>query len=415
MFNPDNPYNMNRLPAYGIRNGSYSCHGDENPPIPYQGRIFVQTSNAIIAFAPNAGNPVNLPLLKTIEVQNAGIAISETGLQSLLEAEVERMLAAGHLQPGYYSSGLIDKNFTQRCGANLVDYFSDPADTIITLLQALPYLSPELQTRTRIYIQSEFNKYPPYKYTHIGWKEGEPREVFSLPPEVAADRLESGPKTQFYNFEGWKFSPMSFYAMWKYAQIFGNSRTIFDAGKARLEPLPPDSYLLEMPHVHNAYIAGYWGYLELEKMAGYQESISVRTELNRLLQLRKNNFSKDIPDSYFQEKDKFYCRALSGSRNFMYLVPELADYLRQNALPQVEMAVGEYERELPYWFVSKVEAAFGESAINHPYDSIALFQAKALILNQSRSELVKYLDIPAFSVGDLYFIQKLVYAIAGGN
>jgi hypothetical protein len=415
LFYPEDPYNLQRMPAYGDRNGSYACHGDENPPIPYQGKVFVQTSNAIIAFAANGGSPVKLPLLKTVTSQNAAISVSDEQLKSRLTSEVEKILAAGHLRPGYYSSGLIDINFNQRCGANLVDYFSDPADTIITLLRALPYLSPELQSRTRDYIKSEFSKYPPYKYTHIGWKEGAPREAFSLPPDIETERLKFGPQSQLYNFQGWKYSPMSFYAMWKYAQVFGNAKGLFDAGKARLEAPPSDSYLLEMPHVHNAYIDGYWGYLELQKMAGYPESAGVRSELNRLLQLRKNNFTEELPESYFQERNRFYCRALSGSRNFMYLVPELAGYLRQNASSKVQIAVNEYERDLPYWFVSKVEAVYGEAAVNHLYDTFAIFQAKAMILQQPRSKLVKYLDVPAFQVGDLFYIQKLISTIEAGN
>jgi hypothetical protein len=34
---------------------------------------------------------------------------------------------------------------------------------------------------------------------------------------------------------------------------------------------------------------------------------------------------------------------------FIFIVPELADHLRQNALPKVQEAVDRYKRMAPYW------------------------------------------------------------------
>jgi hypothetical protein len=200
--------------------------------------------------------------------------------------------------------------------------------------------------------------------------------------------------------------------LWKYAEIFPEeAKTIFDLSKENLESSPSDSYLIEMPHVHNAYIAGYIGYLELQKLAGYPESVAIRAELERIIDLRTSTFSKDAPDSYFTEKNKHYCRALNIARNFMYLVPELAQHLRENNYSQVQDVLREYETIAPYWFVSKAEVAYGEGVINHYYDYHAIFQAKALILQETRGELTKYLDIPAFPKGDLFYIQNLILAI----
>ena len=36
---------------------------------------------------------------------------------------------------------------------------------------------------------------------------------------------------------------------------------------------------------------------------------------------------------------------------------------------------------------------------------------QALILKKDQDELVKYLDVPAFHVGDLYYIQNLITVI----
>ena len=168
--------------------------------------------------------------------------------------------------------------------------------------------------------------------------------------------------------------------------------------------------LLNMPLMHNAYIAGYIGYTELQKAAGQTPSSSVANELNRLMALRANNFTKDT--SYKLVSDGApYCRTLNVSSNFMYLVPELADYLRDNALSDVNNALAEYETVAPYWFVTFFSGGFAENAIVPLHDSHAIFMAKALILEESGDELAQYLDVPGFATGDLFHIQKLTAAI----
>jgi hypothetical protein len=265
-----------------------------------------------------------------------------------------------------------------------------------------------MSQQTKVYLQNEFQTYPPYLYEHIGWKDGASRQTFLLPPEVDAGRAGSSPEKKIDNFIGWEHSPFSFYALWKYAQEFGDAKKIFDASKGRLESVPANDILLERPHVHNAYIAGYWGYLELEKLAGYAESAHVRAELNRISELRVSTFTVDAAEIFYQDYKKVYCRNFNSSRNFMFLVSELAEYMRVNALAQVQAALEEYERVTPLWFASRIETAFAEGTINHLYDFNSMFQAKALILKETRDELTKYLDVPAFRVGDLFYIQNLV-------
>jgi hypothetical protein len=53
----------------------------------------------------------------------------------------------------------------------------------------------------------------------------------------------------------------------------------------------------------------------------------------------------------------------------------------------------------------------GEAMFQPLYDVRGMFGAKAMILKQSRDELVKYLDAPGFARGDLFYIQNLVSAI----
>lgn len=372
-------------------------------------------SNAIIAFAPTNSAPLQLPLMRIVDAPDADVPlISLDQALDLLQDQVQKILEAGHMRPGYSSTGIFDLAARRACGANLVDYFNNPADTLATLVRVLPYLPLAVQTQVKDYLTREEAAYPPYKYDHIGWRDGGGREAFDLPPEVEADRVNHSPQSGVSNFSGWSYSPYTFYGLWKYAQVFPDqAKALFDASKSRLNPLPSDAVLLEMPHVHNAYIAGYWGYLELERMAGYPKTGKVREDLDHLLDLRVTQFSIELPEAFFPSRisPKAYCRSLSAARNFMYLTPELADYLKVYAYQQVKDGIEALIRVNPLWFVSKSETAFGEGVNNQMYDYNAIFQAKALILGEPAEDLGRYLDVPGFEVGDLFYIQNLISLI----
>jgi hypothetical protein len=95
----------------------------------------------------------------------------------------------------------------------------------------------------------------------------------------------------------------------------------------------------------------------------------------------------------------------------MMLSPELGEYLGQNILGKVQEAIDEYDYIAPYWFVSRYESVVDEGVMSILYNYNAIFQAKAYILEESQAELIKYLDAPAFEIGDLFYIQNLIAAI----
>jgi hypothetical protein len=78
-------------------------------------------------------------------------------------------------------------------------------------------------------------------------------------------------------------------------------------------------------------------------------------------------------------------------------------------------ALSSYEKLEAFWFVSKFDRNYGEGTFQPLYDYPALFQAKAYILNQPYDQLVKYLDVPAFWRGDLFYIQNVVTALEFGD
>lgn len=407
--------------VYGGWNGVYGWHHDGNPPVPYNGRLYQHLSNALVAFAPDASdNPTKLPLVPRAPTNANVPTLSTAEVSAALETEIQEMLTAGHLQPGYIpGAGFFDLRGDRNCGADLTDYFHNPSETIVTLLAALPHVPASMQQPLRSYIQSEFNNYPPYSYTHIGWQSGAQRELFLRPPDVAAQFNSYGPETNINNFDGWQFNPYAFYALWKYADEFGGAAQILANAQANsklmlsLNTVPSNAVLAEMPFVHNAYIAAYKGYIELSLLAGSSENLTPRQNtLNQLLSLRASTFTKDAPDKYLNTASSSlpdnYCRSLNVARNFMFLTPELAAYLRANALNKVTTALDEYKRIAPLWFVSQAEVALGEGSRQHLYDVHAIFQAKAQIMQAPYGELIDYLDVPAFAVGDLYYILNLV-------
>jgi outer membrane protein assembly factor BamB len=377
----------------------YFAHGDQNAPVPYNGMVYVHRSNSVIAFAPG-GEGELLPAARAVEPEIKAAPRPVTELKQLLAAEVQKMVSAGHLRPGYSSLGLPNHLLPQ-IEPNVLDYFHNPADTIVVLLRALPHLPPDMQTRTQAYIQAEFMEYRPYDTRHVGWLEGAARGPVDLP--------ELGRGSWTGRQAG--MEPQNYYALWKYAQAFGGAHEMFDQVKDRLRPPPPATELAWNPQRHNAFIAGSLGFLELQKLAGYPESQEVRSELDGLLSLRATTFTADVRHPAPRSAAGKYYYTLLISWNFMHLTPELAAYLHDHALSQVSQAVAEYERLAPYWFVAKAEEVQGEGVMAPLHHYHGLFQAKALILRQPYPELEIYLDVPAFEVGDLFYIDNLVATI----
>jgi outer membrane protein assembly factor BamB len=421
-------------------NSVYGKHGSaQSPPIPYQGKVYMLKGNALLAFSSSGTNPKTpLPLATIVPAQNSGTSPSKIELLQRLESEIQKIIAAGPLRPGYHDSGFIDLYgnggyIDELTLGEIFDYFQNPADTVYTLLLAYPHLSPTTQQQIKSYLQTNYGPDSTYDFTkiaHVGWGTGAAREPFDIPPEVIASwgqPYTSPAEPSMQPVCGWcgywEFPPFSFYAAWKYAQIIGANdpafaKDIFDRMSGKLATPPNDNTLIAKPFWLNPFIAGYRGYLELQKLAGYPVDSNVQSTYQHLLNLRINNFSKNTPYPALGASlnpgsnwELSYHNTLAVARNFMLLTPELGAYLNQNLYGQVDQAINEYEAVAPYWFVPKFDASYGEGTFQHLYDSPALFQAKAYILKQPYDELVKWLDVPAFYQGDLFYIQNLVAAL----
>ncbi len=418
--------------------GIYGKHGtDQSPAIPYQGKLYFLRGNSLIAFGPS-GSATKLTYSSITPAPAATISTTSVQVQQKLESEVQKMLAAGHLQPGYHAAGIIDQygqgGYTNDSEyGEIFDYFSNPADTVVSLVQALPYISSSVQSQVKTYIQTYYGPGEPYDFTKFvlsGWDTGASRMAFSIPEDVTSlyklgtnpkYSKRTTPKCGFCGYWQW-FDPYNFYAGWKYAQTFGNNATaanvILTAMEGNGHPVPespaPDANLLLKPYWMNQYLAGYLGYLNLLQMARKADDATIRGYYNHLLSLRTANFSVNWPIAITNEEDPK--RALGIMRNFFYMTPEIGDYMNKNISSNtLQQAIDEYNYLAPYWFVSKFDDSYNESTLEPLYDYPALFQAKAYVLKQPFSELGKWLDVPAFQVGDLFYIQNLVAALDSAN
>lgn len=431
--------------SYGTTNGIYHSHGLQNPIIPYKGKLFVHRSNAILAFGPNSVTlrsrnanetpeeyelniaqeypTISRPLLTIGDGLKQPSLLTIQEVRNRLDQQISQMLEVGHLRPGYYNAF--------RNTVDLANYYENPGDTLYTLVQAYPYVSASLKPQLEMYIEQHYQMYfgsdmyartgyrltnpSNYDLTHVAkFGQLQPREWMDVPPEISKSMAQFQPSLWMSVGWPWQYPQNSFYALWKYAQTFYSNDSlklgqIYAAAKSRLDTnLPSDDLLVDKPWVHNALIAGYTGFLNLQQLAGKADTDKalrddVQSKIGILLERRSQNFATDHPWTTLD----FNRRSLNVARNFMYLTPEVADYLANTSYTKVESAIHEYESVAPYWVGSRYEASYGELASDNLYTHAAMFQAKALILKEPLGQLLKYVDMPAFARGDLFYIQEL--------
>ncbi|QQR91781.1 MAG: PQQ-like beta-propeller repeat protein [Myxococcales bacterium] len=408
-YNDAYAFNATEKPyaAFGGPNGSYGYHGDVNALIPYKGRLYTHRGNSVFAFSADGSAKLLSQAMIQPSVAAPPAYHNADILREKLASEINKMLEKGHLRPGYKGHGIWSLRAESVCGERLNSYFHHPAETLATLAWALPYLDADLAEQTKQYMRMEYESYPPQSTNDVGWSTGAAREAFELPPEVQADLPSLPASASFFNFEGWQRNPYAFYGLWKYAEAIQKEQSIYASLTDLPEAPPSDDYLKRNPHVLNAYIAGYIGYTELQKAAGVQEDASLASERDRLIKLRIDSFTVDSGYKDANTVQEYYCRTLNTSNNFIFLVPELALRLRDTAYSRVEAAILAYSISAPYWFVSFTEEGYAENAIS-PLQDTTMLMARTWIMRESVDKLDRYLDVPGFAVGDLYYIQKLV-------
>ena len=179
---------------FGGADGSYGRNGDGNPPIPYNGMVYLQKGNSLLAFGMTSRTVgVKMSPARVVPTASSAAEVAVAALKTKLNTEVQKMISAGHLRPGYFSSGHIDGDAAHVCGDALLDYFHNPADTLWVLSSAIPYLTPDLAQSAKTYLQGEYATYNPTIGTDVGWSTGASCDWFDLTPDVDADRKNYPP------------------------------------------------------------------------------------------------------------------------------------------------------------------------------------------------------------------------------
>jgi hypothetical protein len=146
-----------------------------------------------------------------------------------------------------------------------------------------------------------------------------------------------------------------------------------------------------------------------------QNVVAYQNELNRLLALRATQLHTTIrPHSTITGLAIRYFYTLETSYNWLYMVPELAAYLRANAMPAVEAIFDPDTLEAgsawqnPFWMILHNKECQGECGVQ-PYQQVyTTFQGLHLLMQTPY--MGRYLDTP-MGTGDLYYIDNLVSAI----
>ena len=374
-----------------VNDDMYYAHSDNNPPVPYNGKVYLHRGNALIALSTTATG-TQLKSTAAAPAQPAKTTRPVNELQGILAAEIQKMLSAGNLRPGMFTVGLHD-NFMEEVEPEFLDTFHNPSETYIILLRALPHLSSTMQSQLRSYIQARWNENPATNVKHMGYAGGAARENHvNLENKNGYTNKQTG------------VSYINYYAAWKYAKEFGNASGILNAIPSIQSP---GTISASYPQKLNEAIAGFWGYCELVKLTG-QSSCSQQSTLNSLISQRANNFQAEPANPLGGVGIRYYY-SMPIAANFMYIQPEFAQSL--NSAGKVTTTVAAHELIFPYWFLAKGTEMQGEGTMQPPQYYHGLFQAKARILKQSYAQLEPYLDAPAFAVGDLYYIDNLVAAI----
>ncbi len=310
---------LNKL--YGTFNGVYGGHGDNNPIVPYQGHLYLHRSNAVLAFGSGSSTGLVTPRV-TVNTAPTNPGVNVNDLISRLDREVNKMINAGHLKPAYSISGNSDGGMPRNFGEAFMDNFHNTAELLAVLGRAYFHLPVATQTKLRTYLQSEYTNHSPIEYEHNGWNTGTSREPFQLPQDVLNAMGSFGPRDT-----GMVYNYYRDYGMWQYAKVFpSQAQTIFSALGGR----PSSSASFPFPFQFNAAIAGTKGYLELARMAGNtSEANWAQTTLNNQLAARAAGFTKDVGNPGDTAND--YTHVMSVASNFMLMIPELGDYLSQNA------------------------------------------------------------------------------------
>lgn len=382
-----------------------------------------------------------------------------------LEAEIDRLLDAGHLAPIdlplKMSWGWVSSTYS-----TLRLLYSSPGKTLAVLASSYPFMNSELRNKTIEYMIREREQYPPETMAHLPSNEGARRDNGEFPDHAHAENKDKFRQKNFHFLN--KLAPAeALYDLAAYYAVVGQNmmeREKFDLAAAMEKTIKPwlarrewatlgwFSWPLEQRDWQhfgdygwntmadaNRQVAALIGMIRLARMAGDRETESLglsslslalahRFALGKYVSWRHSmetletapdfDVALDFREVSISEKTAllgYGCNQIGLLPFFpteegplACMVPELARFCADYLEPECRIYAGQLEI---YWPDSLVTAGSprraGEWWHNYPQDSRQIFMLNAWILAKDGDWLARRLDVPWFKIGDLYHIEKL--------
>ncbi len=322
-----------------------------------------------------------------------------------LRAEIDKILAAGHLAPYYFNSGDLHHE----------GYFLyvAPGRIITTLAWAYPHLTADQQTKARNYVAAELAnpKYAPWAGPKLPWNEGAGRENLGQPKAYNFDR--------WWGMEGQhRPSLHTLYGLWLWADRANDRDTIrkywpqirkYYAAHAAEAQL----YGELGAHIAIARLARDFKDAEAEKQAGDFANNAFSAALDY-------SATEKASFKYFNRLKETHHNVLR-STNFMLLnlCPEAGRFLGDRARDDVGKKNDAIKKAYPHWWLIAPPYNSWAGNIGPDCEAIGLpreifgmvFPAERWVLGTSAEQLAGYMASGPDGLGDCYWLDSLTWTI----
>ena len=119
--------------------------------------MYVHRGNSVIAFSAAGGaKALAKSPVKTVDEPLAPVDPNQ--LKQNLAGEVEKIVSAGHLRPGFGVNGWFSEACRFSVGDELTDYWHYPFDMVLALTRAYPHLPDNLFTNKMTFTAYPFER-----------------------------------------------------------------------------------------------------------------------------------------------------------------------------------------------------------------------------------------------------------------
>ncbi len=360
------------------------------------------------------------------EAYSAKSTANDGDLRSLLEEQVQKVIAAGHLAPfrALYGEGTTTY------------YWYHSYDTVYTLSLAYPYVSSSTQSKIKNYLLQEMQKYPVWSSSYLDPKIGARRQPDELgESEIGSLRATYANRPKLF----------ALYALWLYASNTGDWQYIQSNWNSI-----SSFYSNNRSETASYYtsIAGAIGYARMASQKGTQDTGAISTATSDIQTGFTNgknvlSFAQKAENAYKGTNDDWegWTREeIYIGFHFLDITPEIGRFLREDTTirqtvigtqtvfsssggssneivyekPSEEYSLRRAEYFYPLWYMAQAPTwsrYFGEGSGIAPDARGMIFPLKAWVLQEPAIKLRTYVDVPDALIGDYYYMQNLVRTI----